>query len=50
MEDDSSKGVVVKGPWKSPKLKKVSVETKKLAEDMMFIEDSSYSFSVRKWC
>ena len=38
MEDDSSEGVVdnvVKGPWKSPKLKKVSIETKKLAEDMM---------------
>ena len=42
MEDDSSEGVVdnvVKGPWKSRRVKKVSVETKKLTEDMMFIED-----------
>ena len=41
MEDDSSEGVVdnvVKGPWKSRRVKKVSVETKKLTEEMMFIE------------
>ena len=49
MEDDSSKGIennVVKGPWKSPKLKKVSIETKKLAEDMMFIEDVAESVMI----
>tara|TARA_Y100000741_G_C18056458_1_gene478644 strand:- start:35 stop:448 length:414 start_codon:yes stop_codon:yes gene_type:complete len=49
MEDDSSEGVVdnvVKGPWKSPKLKKVSIETKKLAEDMMFIEDVAESVMI----
>ena len=49
MEDDSSKGIesnVVKGPWKSPKLKKVSTESKKLAEDMMFIEDVAESVMI----
>ena len=41
MEDDTpiNPSNVVKGPWKSRRVKKVSVETKKLTEDMMFIED-----------
>ena len=46
MEDDNSKGVVVKGPWKSPKLKKVSVATKRLSEDMLFIEDVAESVMI----
>ena len=41
MEDDTpiDTSNVVKGPWKSRRVKKVSVETKKLTEDMMFIAD-----------
>ena len=45
MEDDNSKGVVVKGPWKRAKSVKKS-QTEKISNDMAFAEDVAESVMI----
>ena len=45
MEDDSTKGIVVKGPWKRVKTIKKS-QTEKIAHDMAFVEDVAESVMI----
>ena len=45
MADDSSKGNVIKGPWK--KAKRVSkTQTEKVQQDMVFIDDVAESVMI----
>ena len=45
MADDSTKGIVLKGPWK--RVKTVSMaQTQKLSEDMMFCDDVAESVMI----
>ena len=45
MEDDNSKGVVLKGPWKRAKSVKKS-QTEKISNDMAFAEDVAESVMI----
>ena len=45
MEDDSIKGIVVKGPWKRAKSVKKS-QTEKISNDMAFAEDVAESVMI----
>ena len=45
MEDDSIKGIVVKGPWKRVKTVKKS-QTEKISNDMAFAEDVAESVMI----
>ena len=45
MEDDSTKGIVVKGPWKRVKTVKKS-QTEKISNDMAFAEDVAESVMI----
>lgn len=48
MDDDSTEGLnnVVKGPWKSKKIKALSKEAKQISENMIFIEDVTESIMI----
>jgi len=45
MEDDNSKGIVLKGPWKRVKTVKKS-QTEKISNDMAFAEDVAESVMI----
>tara|TARA_R110000737_G_C14151995_1_gene407867 strand:- start:69 stop:464 length:396 start_codon:yes stop_codon:yes gene_type:complete len=45
MEDDNSKGIVVKGPWKRTKTVKKS-QTEKISNDMAFAEEVAESVMI----
>ena len=45
MEDDNSKGVILKGPWKRAKSVKKS-QTEKISNDMAFAEDVAESVMI----
>ena len=45
MEDDSTKGIVLKGPWKRVKTVKKS-QTEKISNDMAFAEDVAESVMI----
>ncbi len=45
MADDSTKGIVIKGPWK--KVKKVSsAKTEKIHQDMVYVDDVAESVMI----